>query len=89
MVYTEEYLTNAHKHSAANKEAILLSEYCGCFYCFQVFPPDEIINWAEDENGNGDTAICSYCGIDSVLGSSSGLPVTRAVFLEEMNKRWF
>jgi hypothetical protein len=28
------------------------------------------------------------CGVDSVIGSAAGFPITRE-FLEAMNRRWF
>jgi hypothetical protein len=34
----------AHKHSDFQKE-ILRSEKCGCFYCLEIFSPDEITDW--------------------------------------------
>ena len=34
------------------------------------------------------TAVCPYCGIDAVIGESSGYPIT-AEFLKRMRKRWF
>jgi hypothetical protein len=43
----------------------------------------------EDENGIGQTALCPKCGIDSVLGSNSGYPVTEIGFLKEMKSYWF
>lgn len=58
---------------------------CGCFYCLRVFDPSEIEEWIEDER---DTALCPYCGIDSVIGESSGYPLTRE-FLAEMQQYWF
>jgi hypothetical protein len=58
---------------------------CGCFYCLRIFDPYEIEEWIEDEE---DTALCPYCGIDSVIGESAGYPLTGA-FLEEMQRYWF
>jgi hypothetical protein len=51
----------------------------------QIFAPSEIVEWIPDSKG---TAICPYCGIDSVIGESSGYPITKG-FLEEMNRYWF
>ena len=39
----------------------------------------------EDTEG---TAICPYCGVDSVIGESSGFPVTKA-FLSKLKAYWF
>lgn len=47
--------------------------------------PSEITEWIEDEGG---TALCPYCGIESVIGENSGYPLTRD-FLAEMHQYWF
>ncbi len=53
------------------------------------YPPSEIEEWIdEDENEVGQTALCPKCGIDSVIGSKSGVPLTKE-FLECMNQVWF
>ena len=75
----------AHKFSANHQSQLLKDKKCGCFYCLHIFSPSEIIEWIKDIDG---TAICPYCGIDSVMGESSGHPITHS-FLEEMNKYWF
>jgi acetone carboxylase gamma subunit len=36
----------------------------------------------------GTTALCPYCGIDSVIGDKSGFPITKE-FLEKMYQHWF
>jgi hypothetical protein len=46
--------------------------------------PKEIEDWIEDEA----TALCPHCGIDSVIGSKSGYPIT-AEFLQKMKEHWF
>lgn len=76
---------SAHKFSSNHKQQLLSDKKCGCFYCLKIFDPKEITNWIEDEDG---TAICPYCGIDSVIGESSGYPITEE-FLAKMQKHWF
>ena len=67
---------------------------CGCFYCRETFPPSEIVYWVYDNpdvegiSSEGTTALCPRCGIDSVIGSRSGYPITTE-FLEAMNGHWF
>jgi hypothetical protein len=79
----------AHAASSGHRNQILRSELCGCFYCLEEFPPTAIGEWCdEDSTGEGQTALCPRCGIDSVIGSASGYPITRE-FLEAMNRRWF
>lgn len=75
----------AHKHSFENFAEIKSSQECGCFYCLKIFKPKEIKNWIRDKNGK--TALCPYCGIDSVLPDKS---VSFDLdFLEEMHKLFF
>ncbi len=87
--HTEEYLLAAHRASAIHKTVTLKSEICGCFFCETTFLPQEIECWVDERNGEYTTAICPYCGIDTVLGSASGFPVTDKKFLKSMHKRWF
>ena len=82
--YTHDALTHAHKFASNHKKQILNDNKCGCFYCRKIFEPSEIKMWLAME----DTALCPYCGIDSVIGESSGYPITKE-FLEAMYKRWF
>lgn len=80
---TEDHIT-AHKWSGWNRSDLKKSDLCGCFYCLEVFPPNEIQDWTDD----GDTALCPKCGIDSVIGSVSGYPIQRE-FLSKMHDHWF
>jgi hypothetical protein len=36
---------SAHEHCRKNREELLASELCGCFYCFETFGPDKITRW--------------------------------------------
>lgn len=74
----------AHRHSSDHRAEVMASELCGCFYCRRIYSPDEIESWIDD----GQTAICPRCGIDSVIGSASGFPVT-IDFLRRMKTYWF
>lgn len=77
----------AHKYSSNHRKQIVTSELCGCFYCIKVYPPSEVMEWV-DEDKVGQTALCPYCGIDSVIGSASGVSLDKQ-FLTEMYKVWF
>ena len=81
---TDPNYVSAHKHSTRNREEIEESDLCGCFYCLSLFSPLEITEWIDEE----DTAMCPSCGVDSVIGSKSGYPMT-AEFLKKMKDRWF
>jgi hypothetical protein len=84
---TPDYI-RAHRHSSRHRQEILASEQCGCFYCCSIFPPQVIKDWTDEWEGEGQTAICPLCGIDSVIASESGYPVTK-VFLNHMKSYWF
>jgi hypothetical protein len=79
----------AHKKSIFHKAEILKSDISGCFYCIKIYSPSEIKDWTDtNKPENQHTALCPYCGIDSVIGSSSGYPITKE-FLTKMNRHWF
>lgn len=75
----------AHAFSSNNKPMLEKDKKCGCFYCLKIFNPCEISEWITDTQG---TAVCPYCGVDSVIGESSDFPITTE-FLEAMKKHWF
>jgi hypothetical protein len=82
-------IVEAHKHGSHHREELLSSDQCGCFYCCAIYSPDDVKDWVdEDSKDIGQTALCVHCGIDSVIGSASGFPITKA-FLEAMHQHWF
>src|SRR4051794_32878356 len=83
------YYEQAHGHSINHREEVLKRDLCGCFYCRKTFLPTMIREWTDEVGGVGQTALCPRCGIDSVIGSSSGLPVQKLDFLREMRRRFF
>ena len=84
MAYNPDYEV-AHKFCNNNKNQLQQDKKCGCFYCCKIFQPQEIDEWIDSSS---DTALCPYCGIDSVIGESSGYPITEE-FLKKMNAYWF
>ncbi len=85
---TEDYIA-AHTYSSNHKAALEKDRICGCFYCLKIFDPKEIEEWLDAENGDPlGTALCPYCGIDSVIGESSQYPITEQ-FLKKMKDYWF
>jgi len=79
-----ESIREAHQHSIDHRLELLASELCGCFYCLAIYSPHEITEWTDE----GRTALCAKCGIDSVIGGKSGLPISTE-FLAAMNRHWF
>ena len=55
----------------------------------KIFDPKEITEWLIDYNtcDKHGTAVCPYCGCDSIIGESSGYPIT-IEFLTKMNEYW-
>ncbi len=77
--------TKAHAHSSRHKAEVQSGNMCGCFHCLKTFQSTDIRKWID----KGLTALCPHCGIDSVLGSKSGYPVTDPMFLRRMCDKWF
>ena len=77
-------LIKAHRFCTHNRIQLEQDGICGCFYCLRIFHPAEIKSWLAVEN----TALCPYCCIDSVIGESSGYPITPE-FLQQMHDYWF
>ena len=80
-------LESAHKRASRHRDEVLASELCGCFCCGDTFQPAEIVEWIHECDGVGATAICPRYGIDSVIGSRSGIPLTPE-FLRDMKDYW-
>ena len=84
----------AHKHCRDNRKELKNSKVCGCFYCLNTFPPEDIIDWLDpldveaDINESGQTAQCPHCSIDSVVGDASGYTINRTL-LKNMHRLWF
>ena len=80
----ENSIIEAHAYSVNHRAELEKDDKCGCFFCLTIFSPREIKKWVDSHK----TAICPYCGIDSIIGESSGFPITKE-FLEKMQKHWF
>lgn len=77
-------LKAAHQHCFRNREEVLASTICGCFYCRSLFSPSTIEEWTDDHA----TALCPKCGTDAVVGDESGFRLS-SEFLDEMHGRFF
>ena len=78
-------IIDAHSHSMEHRAELGRSSLAGCFFCSNVFDPNQITHWVDD----GRCALCPSCGTDSVVGDASGFPITDKRFLREMNRFWF
>lgn len=81
----EAVLETAHAHCKHNRRELENSTLASCFYCLEVFDAHEVEKWVD----TGTTACCPKCGVDSVIGSDSGLDVDNLLWLSLMHKRWF
>ena len=75
----------AHRYCRGNRKQLSKSKVCGCFYCQRIYDPKEIETYLSEGGG---TAICPYCGTDSVLAETEGYPITDE-FMQAMHERWF
>lgn len=92
--YSEEYLKAAHSHTIFHRSEILRSATCTCFYCGYRFNPRacaQSLEWTDTRNrhGNEPTLLCPRCGIDCVIGDTSGYPVSDPAFIAEFTRYWF
>ncbi|HMF43502.1 MAG TPA: hypothetical protein VKQ32_22670 [Polyangia bacterium] len=79
----------AHKHSINHRPEIIASTLCGCFHCRDTFAPARITEWVDEaDDGQGQTALCPMCGIDSVIGDQAGFDLSPE-FLGRMHHHWF
>ena len=76
-------MTNAPLEAFKNKTRIASSRQAGCYHCCKIYPAESVTLFTD----NGQTAICPECGVDSVLGSASGIELT-VENLEKINKEW-
>ena len=69
-----------NRHTILNHKEVTSSETCGCYKCLHIFTPVDMSteDWWEESNGQL-TAACPKCGIDSIIGSASGYPITHEV----------
>jgi hypothetical protein len=86
-------LEDAHRHSSNHRAEIEASTRCGCFFCLEIFPPDEVSAWGADpdaedwQTAEGTTALCPRCGSECVIGDASGYAIDPQ-FLNNMHRAW-
>lgn len=45
----KDYLDRLHHSAFRNEKQIKNSRVCGCFYCGNIFKPEEIFEWWDDD----------------------------------------
>ena len=74
------------KHSRDNELEILQSHECGCYFCRHMFSARDVSDWVEENQHV--MALCPECGMDTVIGDSSGVPLSKEM-LKEMNEFFY
>lgn len=77
----------AHDWCSGNVKAVLESQKCGCFQCLKIFDAREVVIDEYDKKNKIGTALCPYCGYDTVIPDVSGYPITKG-FMKGMNEVW-
>ena len=70
----EEKFRRIHIKCNKNRKDLQKAKKCGCFCCLRIFSTKEIKEYIDLE---GETALCPYCEVDSVIADVvSGYKVT-------------
>lgn len=80
----EDQLKDLHLRTYLNASDFQSGKECCCIYCQRFFPTDKVVEFVDDD----DTALCPYCGIDSVIALGADVEVSKEL-LAELNKRYF
>ena len=83
----ESVLQSYRAHSKNNEVEILRSTKCGCYFCEGIYSARKVSDWSQEEGGVS-SAVCPRCGMNTVIGDASGVPLTKAV-LKEMNEAFY
>lgn len=84
MEKNDDSLHAAYLHTMRNRDEIKRSDTCCCIGCLRLFQSMEVVEYVD----RGHTAICPYCGADTVIGDASGVRLTTAQ-LALLNKYYF
>ena len=80
----DDILKDAHLHTASNATEFEEAKECGCICCGRIFAANEVEYFAD----HGETAVCPYCGCDSLIADSAGIKLTKEL-LYNLNKKYF
>lgn len=77
-------ISEASEYSIRNRDGLVEGTKAACYHCMQVFSAKEVTDFTDA----GETALCPYCGIDSVLPEHAGFAFTPEN-LESLRAFWF
>lgn len=79
-----------YKRSFRNRDLIKTASECHCVYCLRAFPPDMITEWLDpkEAEGEGQTAVCPFCGLDSLIPKNRDLHLTSDL-MGQMHEKYF
>lgn len=84
---TDKQIHDIDLYSFNNRKAIEQSTIAGCYYCKKIFDPR--VKKIEEYVNKETTALCPFCGIDSVIGNVSNSIDINDNNLHILNKFWF
>ena len=84
--YMEDKYYELHRLTSMNEE-MLRDRECVCIYCKKSFGYNEIIDYIPDSDGL--TAVCPFCGMDSVLPKEYNGYVISDDDLDNLNREYF
>ncbi len=90
MKYPSSCFIRARQGSYRNWDDLCRSVTCGCFSCGRIFLCSDIREWTglDCRGAVNATAVCPYCGSQTVIARSSEYPLD-SDFLNEMKKYQF
>lgn len=83
---TQNMTRDEHDKSFKNFDMVKQSKICGCFYCKKIFNASKVTDFVTERDGKK-TALCPYCGIDSVI-QDANVEISHEL-LNKMNREWF
>lgn len=81
MKYKKVTIINAYDSTKNNEENMGVSNKCGCYSCLKIFQARDVKKYIDD------TAVCPYCGEQSLIPDASGILLDDD-FLNCVNKFW-
>ena len=72
------YYEKVHRKTGyVNVNDLMASDRAGCFYCLSIFNPHHLHKWLHENIDDPGIICCPFCGMDSILTSNMGYPVTK------------